>query len=83
MCCACSWWFMCFLLEPTVYGEISVIFLEPAELVVLTGYKRSADQIRWLERNGIPFTVNRLNRPVVRKDMDKSAVGEPELGPVP
>lgn len=60
----------------------AVIFLEPAELVVLTGYKRPADQARWLERNRIPFTVNRLGRPVVRRDMDKSPLAAPELGPV-
>lgn len=59
-----------------------MIYLEPAELVVLTGYKRSADQIGWLERNGVPHTVNRLGRPVVRKDMEKQTVSEPELGPV-
>lgn len=59
-----------------------VIYLEPAELVFLTGYKRSADQVRWLERNGIPFILNRLGRPVVRKDMETATESAPELGPV-
>ena len=57
-------------------------FLDPAEMVILTGYKRPADQIRWLERQRIPHTVNRLNRPVVRRDLE-TQVAEPELGPVP
>jgi hypothetical protein len=60
-----------------------VIFLDQSELLVLTGYKRPADQIRWLEEKGYPFTVNSRGRPVVRKDMDKTALHEPELGPVP
>ena len=63
-------------------GLPSVIFLEPSELVVLTGYKRSADQVRWLTDHGIPFTVNRLGRPVVRRDMHKAASTAPEFGPV-
>lgn len=59
-----------------------MIYLEPAELVVLTGYKRPADQARWLERNGVPFMKNARGFPVVRRDMDKTTVSEPELGPV-
>lgn len=59
-----------------------MIYLNAEELEALTGYKRSADQIRWLRRNGIPFTANSKGDPVVRADMDKTAVTEPELGPV-
>jgi hypothetical protein len=59
-----------------------VIYLTPAELETLTGYKRPADQARWLERNGVPFTLNARQRPVVRKDMDKTTVSEPVLGHV-
>lgn len=59
-----------------------MIYLTPAELETLTGYKRPADQARWLERQGVPFTMNSRGRPVVRKDMDKSAVTAPELGTV-
>lgn len=62
-------------------GNVSA-FLDAQDLQTLTGYKRPADQIRWLERNGVPFTVNRLNRPVVRRDLE-TQVAEPELGPVP
>jgi hypothetical protein len=59
-----------------------MIYLSPEEMEVRTGYKRSADQIRWLIRKGIPHSVNARGEPVVRKDMDKTAVAEPELGPV-
>lgn len=57
-------------------------FLDAAELVTLTGYKRPADQIRWLLRNHIPHNVNRLGRPVVLRNL-QSEIPEPELGPVP
>ena len=57
-------------------------FLDPAELQTLTGYKRAADQIRWLEDNGVPHHVNRLKRPVVRRDLE-TQVAEPELGRIP
>lgn len=57
-------------------------FLDPEELQTLTGYKRPADQIRWLEQKGVPHMVNRLNRPVVRRDLE-TAIAEPELGRIP
>jgi hypothetical protein len=57
-------------------------FLDDNDLKRLTGYKRPADQARWLEEHGIPFILNRLGRPVVRRDM-QTDVSEPELGPVP
>jgi hypothetical protein len=57
-------------------------FLDAAELVTLTGYKRSADQIRWLEAQGIRFRVNAQRRPVVLRTLE-TPVAEPELGPVP
>lgn len=60
-----------------------MIYLTPAELETLTGYKRPADQARWLERNGVPYITNARGRPVVRADMDKTTVTEPALGPVP
>lgn len=57
-------------------------FLQPDELLTLTGYKRPADQARWLQEHGIPFLLNRLGRPVVRRDL-RAEISEPELGPVP
>lgn len=61
---------------------MSTEFLDDGDLLRLTGYKRAADQIRWLVDNGIPFVKNRLGRPVVRRDM-RQRLSEPELGPVP
>jgi hypothetical protein len=61
---------------------MSAAFLDDDDLKRLTGYKRPADQARWLEDNGIPFILNRLGRPVVSRDLQTS-VSEPELGPVP
>lgn len=63
--------------------DSSLIYLTPDELEVLTGYKRPADQARWLDRNGVPYITNARGKLVVRADMDKTAVAEPELGPVP
>lgn len=61
-----------------------MIYHTAQELEKLTGYTRNADQIRWLRRNGIPIvSINSKGEPVVRKDMNKSAVTEPALGPVP
>jgi hypothetical protein len=56
-------------------------FLDADELQTLTGYKRSADQIRWLEEKGISHRVNSKRKPVVCRDMNQ-AVTEPELGEV-
>lgn len=57
-------------------------FLDPDELRTLTGYKRAADQIRWLEAKGVPHLVNALGKPVVRRELDE-VESEPQLGPVP
>jgi hypothetical protein len=59
-----------------------MIYLTQQELETRTGYKRPADQARWLDRQGVPFTTNARGRPVVRKDMDKTSVSAPELGTV-
>ena len=47
---------------------MSSIFLDRDELQQLTGYKRQADQIRWLQTRGVPHFVNSLGRPVVSRD---------------
>lgn len=44
-------------------------FLDQEEIVCLTGYLRRADQIRWLERNKIPFIINAKGDPVVSSDV--------------
>lgn len=59
-------------------------FLDDEDLRRLTGYKRAPAQARWLESNGIPFILNRLGRPVVRREaLSELRSPEPELGPVP
>ena len=62
---------------------MSATYLDDADLERLTGYVRPADQARWLDRNGIPYIRNAKGRLVVRRDMGKTALPEPELGPVP
>lgn len=61
---------------------LSAAFLDDDDLKRLTGYKRPADQARWLDDNGIPFRRNSRGKVVVRVDFAE-AVSEPELGPVP
>lgn len=59
-------------------------FLTLAEVVQLTGYVKPSKQIARLIDRGIPHEVNRFGRPVVPRDiLDKSALPEPELGPIP
>lgn len=62
-------------------GSIVSAFLDADDLKTLTGYKRAAEQIQWLEEHGVPHFVNSKRKPVVRRDMDQ-AVTEPELGEV-
>jgi hypothetical protein len=51
------------------------LFLEPDELVTLTGRKAKSKQIEWLRKAGVPFRVNATGHPVVTR----SAVdGKPE-----
>lgn len=57
-------------------------FLSEQEKFELTGYRRPADQIRWLQRNRIPYYVQRAGRPVVRRDMAEALPKGPELGMV-
>lgn len=41
------------------------LFVPPDQLVELTGYKLPAKQRQWLEKNGVPHSVNAAGRPVV------------------
>lgn len=41
------------------------MILTKKQLVELTGYKRSADHIRWLTKHGWKFEIDRLGRPKV------------------
>ena len=42
-------------------------FLSQKELQTLSGYQQKAGQMKWLDRNGIAFLVNRLGYPVVSR----------------
>lgn len=44
------------------------MFLDPAELVTLTGREKPSAQIRELVRQGIAHTVNAAGLPVVTRD---------------
>ena len=39
--------------------------LSPVEIAEITGYRRYTEQQRQLRCNGIPFTTDRRNRPIV------------------
>ncbi len=41
------------------------MFLEPDELIALTGWRRKSSQIAQLKKMGIPFFVNASGHPVV------------------
>ena len=56
-------------------------FLSAEDLILLTGYKRPADQARWLEDHGIPFLRNSLGKIVVKRDLE-AVDRRPELGVV-
>lgn len=59
-------------------------FLTADEIHTLTGYKRPADQVRWLQDRGISHVVNARGKPVVASDvLNKRTLPEVELGPIP
>lgn len=41
------------------------MFLTPAELITLTGYRRASAQVRWLQLQGVPHWVRADGRPSV------------------
>ena len=43
------------------------MFLTPAELYDLTGYKRRADQLAWLKARGYKHEINALGRIIVSR----------------
>lgn len=51
------------------------MFLTPAELQELTGYKRAMDQCRWMRKRGWTFELNNLNRPVVLRAHAEAKLG--------
>jgi hypothetical protein len=56
------------------------LFLEPDELVRLTGRRFKSHQIKWLRKQAIPFRVSATGHPVViRSAIDTTAS---QAGPV-
>lgn len=52
------------MFQPT--GQASVYadhILNDDELIDLTGYTRAGDQIKWLKRNGVHFTLRKDGKP--------------------
>lgn len=66
------------------------MFLSSTEIQELTGYKRPADQRRWLSARGWPFELDANNRPVVSRAYTErrlageapAAVSEPDFSQV-
>ena len=50
---------------PDVVMCASRLTLTPEQLCELTGYKRGAEQARWLSENGFKFRLDRLGKPRV------------------
>ncbi|MFZ5544017.1 MAG: DUF4224 domain-containing protein [Pseudomonadota bacterium] len=57
--------------------------LTPEELFELTGYKRGAEQCRWLKANGFKFRVTIAGQPRVNRAHFDSKMGAPVRTPGP
>ena len=51
------------------------LFLSPAELVALTGFKARHCQVQWLERNRWRFALTRSKEPRVARDHFNERMG--------
>ena len=49
--------------------------LTPEQVCELTGYKRAAEQARWLKENGFKFRLDRLGKPRVDRTHYESKMG--------
>jgi hypothetical protein len=49
--------------------------LTPEQLQELTGYKRGAEQARWLKENGFKFRLDRLGKPRVDRAHYETKMG--------
>lgn len=62
------------------------MFLSPDEILTLTGYRRHADQRRWLTVRGWSFERAASGRPIVLRSFAESALGGqpvPKSEPLP
>jgi hypothetical protein len=55
------------------------LFLSHNEIAQLTGYVRSADQIKWLRSHGFKFEVNAKGMPVVLRPKEEAPGMEPNF----
>lgn len=53
----------------------SRLTLTPEQLYELTGYKRGAEQARWLKENGFKFRLDRLGKPRVDRAHYENKMG--------
>lgn len=53
----------------------SRLTLTPEQLRELTGYKRGAEQVRWLKENGFKFRLDRLGKPRVDRAHYETKMG--------
>lgn len=57
--------------------------LSDQEVEAITGYKRPADQCRWLSTHGIRATLNARNRCIVfRSDIENRQPDRPKVKPL-
>jgi hypothetical protein len=54
---------------------MSSIFLEPAELATLTGFKAQHRQVAWLQGKGWRFVMNAAGRPIVARKYAEKMLG--------
>lgn len=60
--------------RPVVMNS-SRLTLTPEQLCELTGYKRGAEQARWLKENGFKFRLDRLGKPRVDRAHYEAKMG--------
>ena len=56
---------------------MSMLFLTPAELVELTGFKQTKGHVRWLDRNRWRYVLTRSEQPRVARDYFMDRMGLP------
>lgn len=57
------------------------MFLTKDDIVNLTGYRRPADQCRWLKSHGWKYEISAVGRPVVLRRHAESRMSDVEQAP--
>jgi hypothetical protein len=55
--------------------SLPALLLSPDELMAVTGYRLSAQQIRWLQKKGWRYEVNGNRRPIVARKYAEKMLG--------